>query len=151
MTGGYFTISQEDMLYLNAVSKFILLGELLFMFIIIYGTPAYLIIVILSKISNHFSIKSIKGATEDLETFFSAPLFFLRLGFCELYFIVKNIEMKEKKAEIRLLGANIVGFLLFLSFQLRQLENTVIILTILSLVLYFLASLWNILRSKTKI
>jgi len=131
-----FTMSKGDIAYINSFKDTLpYLAIIIIIFIIVYGTPAYILIVLLSKIANFLKIGLVGKAMATLENIASIPLYLLSHGFCSIYFDWNKIQSEEERRSIRTLITNIAGIIVMFSFQLR-LIYPVIFCLFLSCVLY---------------
>jgi len=149
-----FTMSKGDIAYINSFKDTLpeeklvtYLAIIIIIFIIVYGTPAYILIVLLSKIANFLKIGLVAKAMATLENIASIPLYLLSHGFCSIYFDWNNIQSEEERRSIRTFITNIAGIIVMFSFQLR-LIYPVIICLFLSCVLYVVDWFGNITTKK---
>jgi hypothetical protein len=143
-----FTMSKEDIAYINSFKDTLpYLAIIIIIFIIVYGTPAYILIVLLSKIANFLKIGLVGKAMATLENIASIPLYLLSHGFCSIYFDWNKIQSEEERRSIRTLITNIAGIIVMFSFQLR-LIYPVIICLFLSLWIYLVDWFGNVTTKK---
>jgi len=144
-----FLISPADRGYLDSIANSAgELGGVLALLIYFYGTPAYVMVLIITKAAELLRISLVKRAMDDLEEMVSMPLSFFAIGFSEIYFLLRHIELDEEKDGIRLITANIAGVLIFASFYARQLPAAALALAAASGALFFVSSVWNLYQSK---
>ena len=146
-----FLMSQADRDYLaeivTAGGEF---GGLIALFFYMYGTPAYVIILLVAKTSDFMKIGIVRRSLNDLEKIASIPLALFTIGFNEIYFLLRHIGPDEEKHDLRHKTANAIGFVIFAAFYARQLQVVAVSLALVSMALYFVSAVWNLFRNEKR-
>ncbi|MBS3067852.1 hypothetical protein J4450_04060 [Candidatus Micrarchaeota archaeon] len=138
---GSIMLTKDDLEYLNSITKVKLFGlEITIMiFILIYGTPVYILIVILSRIAQNFNIETLKTVFKKAEEIASILLIILSFGFIHLYLRFTNTTNEERKKQVSLLLGEIIGIVILVAFYLRLLEGVLGFIIVNSIFLWFMS------------
>ena len=137
---GASSFSDADMGYIKfLIDTFDLVGLFLVVFFIIYGSPAYIVLSVLSFLFSKSKIRFLSRITSNAFSFASVPIHWLSYGFLELIMAFRYWETEAFKNRVKNIVSALVGVILFFAFYQRLVEVIFFPLALLCIIALFLS------------
>lgn len=135
---GFMSLSLPVRTYTLEIATGIpIFGYLLFIFIIYYATPAYLIVFLIKKASDFFKFDGISKSLESGYAITSIPIGMLAFGFAFLYMKLRDVK---KIDTARTVASNLISIVLIAALQARMFMDALTIIAFASVVFFFTGS-----------
>lgn len=131
---GFMSLSPPVRTYTLEIANSIpIIGYLLFIFIIYYATPAYLIVFLIKMASDFFKFEGISKSLESGYAITSIPIGLLAFGFAFLYMKLRD---RKKIDAARTSASNLISILLIAALQARMFMEALMIIMAASAVFF---------------